>query len=167
MYNKKDTSLTKNSKTALLRAVLLFFVYSCTPNESIYTASKDIDPTRFDQSLHWQFVHLRVDVRDSLDLYIQTRHHVDYGYENIGLALHITQKNQTLLADTVDLRLTDDTGKWIGSGWGSLFDHTQRVGSVKIYPNDTVYVSIKPLMNDWQLKGLSALGFTLARREHQ
>lgn len=162
MYKTNDTSLTKNSKTALFRAVLLFFVCGCTPAESIYTASKDIDPAGFNQTLHWQFVIPRKDITDSLALSIQTRHHVDYPYQNIGLALHIIQNQQTLLTDTIDLHLADKSGKWLGSGWGSLFEHTQSIGNVKVNPNDTVYLSIEPLMNDWQIKGLSALGFTLS-----
>ncbi len=84
----------------------------------------------FDQTAqvngHWYKDNPRefnVTVSDSLatyNFYLNVRHSTDYRYSNLYLFLQTRFPNGHLTRDTLQLILADNTGKWLGKGWGSV-----------------------------------------------
>ncbi len=54
-------------------------------------------------------------------LQIAVRHTNDYPYRNLYVEVTIPEADGSLLRDTVDLRLSDVYGNWLGSGLGTSF----------------------------------------------
>ena len=57
-------------------------------------------------------------IPDSTRLVLAVRHTNDYEYANLWLAVSYRTREDSVVADTVDIKLADDFGKWYGSGIG-------------------------------------------------
>ena len=76
---------------------------------------------------NWDYadtLHFRVDtIRDSIShsgrFLVSVRHTHGYGYSNLWLELSTPLTDSTRRADTLNLRLADDYGRWLGSGMGT------------------------------------------------
>lgn len=55
------------------------------------------------------------------DLYIQIRNESRYPNSNLWLFIDVVSPDGHLQRDTLECQLADVNGKWLGSGWGSLY----------------------------------------------
>jgi len=67
-----------------------------------------------------------VDVTDTLmpcNVYVNVRNASDYPFSNLYMFLETRYPNGTYSKDTLECILADETGKWLGSGSGDIWDN--------------------------------------------
>lgn len=69
---------------------------------------------------------LETEISDTLsayNIYINLRHASGYPFSNIFLFVKTTSPDGSSVKDTLELTLADETGKWLGSGMGDIWDN--------------------------------------------
>ncbi len=161
MIKYNINNILTNSKTALYGAVLLLFFYSCIDSKIVFQASEDLDNKSFSSfdTLSWDFS-ISKEV-PQLDLYLQTRHQVNYPYGNLGLAIILSNDSTIYFSDTLNIKLTNKYDTWSGDGWGSLYQQEHLLTTLYL-PVDSCYnMKVNLLMNDWYIEGITSIGFAL------
>lgn len=65
-----------------------------------------------------------VDIKNAdmvYNLYLNIRNQSDYPNSNLWLFVDVISPSGIIQRDTVDCILADKTGRWLGSGWGSMY----------------------------------------------
>ena len=103
---------------------LSLLLISCNRN-TIYSKYEAIDEEK-----GWaknQQIKFEADIKEvnvPCDVFIHVRHSGSYPYRNLFLFLHTNYPDGKKATDTIECVLADETGKWLGSGLGDLWDHT-------------------------------------------
>lgn len=102
---------------------LLFLVLSsCDPNR-IYDTYSPIPKTGWDYEQRLSFEAGIADTSQLYNLYVNIRHTDDYAYSNLWIKIYTTYPSGKLLENRVNLPLADKSGKWLGSGLGSVISN--------------------------------------------
>jgi len=108
----------KNPKLILMFAVL-FFGISCDPN-MLYDQFEKTEGNTWSWEEKKSFT-VKMDNPDNYyNIYINIRHTKDYPKRNLYVFLTIDGPNEAHTADTIDIAIADDRGKWLGSGFGDI-----------------------------------------------
>ncbi|MDX9881267.1 MAG: gliding motility lipoprotein GldH [Prolixibacteraceae bacterium] len=100
------------------------------------------------------------------NLYINLRNKGNYPYSNIWLFLSIDSPDGTILPDTVEFTLADNSGRWTGSGLGDLFDNQFIYRSNVYFPQCGAYqFNIQQGMRDEMLEGIRDVGIRVEKRK--
>ncbi len=98
------------------------------------------------------------------NLYINIRNKGTYPYSNLYLFLSVGSPDDKILTDTVEFTLAEPSGKWKGSGIGSLHDNQILYKSGVFFPHSGKYkFMIKQGMRDNVLEGIRDIGFRLEK----
>jgi len=66
------------------------------------------------------------------NLYVNVRNSESYPYKNLWLFIHTKTPSGKVELDSLDCKLADDAGKWLGDGVGDIWDNKikfkQRIG---------------------------------------
>lgn len=57
------------------------------------------------------------------NVYVNLRVNADYKYSNIFMWVHTTNPDKKTDQRRIEIRLADESGKWLGSGLGDLYDY--------------------------------------------
>ena len=153
-----------------MKRFILFFLIigslvSCDRTR-IYESYGEIDANGWskDSVLVFNF-----DIKDTVqahNLYFNLRNKGSYPYSNVWLFLSIDSPDGTSVADTVEISLADNSGKWLGSGLGDLFDNQIIYRSNVYFPQRGKYqVNIQHGMRDEMLKGICDVGIRVEKRK--
>ena len=107
---RKLTSLTLCTTIILL----VLFLTSCDPNR-IYEENIDIPKAEWDKNNKLKF---EVDIADTINpcnLFINVRNTGSYQFSNIYMFIDITFPNGTVYRDTLEGKLADANGQWLGN----------------------------------------------------
>lgn len=114
-------------------------------------------------------VRMEFEIKDTLALhnfYLILRNGEEYSYSNIFVFVEMEFPNGKKAIDTVECVLADPSGKWYGSGSGSIYDNRILYKQSKRFPLAGRYrLEITQGMRDEELKGIYDVGFRLARPE--
>lgn len=110
----------------------------------------------------------RVPVTDSLPstlkVFAEVRNRTDYPYRDLHLCIrHNLQDSTTWRTDTVTITLADSTGRWKGKGWGSLYQSSVFMGTVRVAGAGEYTVEIVNGMKDEKLKGVNDVGIRIEK----
>lgn len=116
------------------------------------------------------YAHFDVHVTDSIrryDLEVTSRNNSQYPFSNLWLFVDIRTPKDSLLRDTVDLRLADMYGKWLGTGISS-YTVTKSFRTNYCFPNTGRYhFTIRQGMRENPLTGVSDVGLTISKATEQ
>lgn len=145
-------------KQSLIIIAFIVFLVACDSNR-VYESYKAISQSGWHKDSVKQFNFTIEDTLQSHNLYINLRNKGNYPNSNIWLFLSINSPNGTNLTDTVEFTLADNTGKWMGSGIGDLFDNQFKYRSNVFFPNSGKYsFNIQHGMRSEYLKGIRDVG---------
>lgn len=107
--------------------VFLFLVvfsifYSCDHNQ-VYERNIEIN------NLAWHkdsVIRFQVDIKDTINphnIYVNVRNSSRYQMQNLFLFINTSSPNGFVLKDTFECHLADERGKWVGNGWGDIYDN--------------------------------------------
>lgn len=153
----------KGAKNILVGLVVLFSL-GCSNNyifeQTIPFADKSWP---FDQKIEF-----KVNITDTIatyDCFIDLRHLNEYPYQNFWVFMETTAPDNQLYKDTLELKLSDPYGKWLGkTASGNLIAHHVLFQRNLALKKSGIYTfSFNNGMRDGDLKYLSDLGLSLKK----
>ena len=131
------------NKTSLLKSLILLFIaslYTACDEQTVYHSFQSL-PTEGWQRNDTLF--FNVSVADSATLY--------------------NPEVPNIKRDTLELRLADNAGIWLGDGWGGLYQSTLPAGFIRIGKAGEYRFKIIHLLPDEVLPGINDVGIKLKR----
>jgi gliding motility-associated lipoprotein GldH len=146
----------------LLLSSALFF--SCE-DSNIYYHSEVIPLSGWDrnQTLYFQDS-LRAKAPEKLHFEIDLRHTNLYPYQNLWLYIRTKCSDGTSRLDSINWTLSEPNGRWIGSGWGSLYSLSHRLPDILIKKNTGsrwFIIEIQHGLRNKTLTGIEDIGVRL------
>ncbi|MCG8582305.1 MAG: gliding motility lipoprotein GldH [Bacteroidales bacterium] len=111
----------------------------------------------------------KVDIQTSEQPYnvlLNVRNYSNYPNSNLWLFIDVISPSGKAIQDKVDCVLADETGRWLGSGWGNLY-HVQipyQIG-VKFAETGQYTFRIVQGMRDEDIKGIHNIGLRIEEAE--
>lgn len=103
-----------------------------------------------------------IPVNDSLiilQLSAGVRNDNNYPYQDLYLFVsHNLEDSTKWQTDTLKFTLSDKEGKWIGTGWGNLYQSTQPIKSAIVRHPGNYSIRVTHGMKDETLSGISDIG---------
>lgn len=159
-------SLLKH-KTFLRKSLILLFAASfcmACDEQTVYHSFQSL-PTEGWQRKDTLF--FNVMVPDSVTLYnvsVEVRNRNNYPYQNLPLLIYYdSPEAQNIKRDTLELRLADSAGIWLGDGWGGLYQSTLSAGLIRIGKAGEYRFKVIHLLPDEVLPGVNDIGIKLKR----
>lgn len=119
---------------------------------------------------NWQSVEkarFDVQITDTLSTYnffLNVRNSVDYSFSNLYLFIRTTNPAGKKAQDTIECQLADYTGKWLGSGSGSLkFNRFLIQKGVSFRKKGHYTFEIEQAMRVKELKGIMDIGIRIEK----
>lgn len=107
----------------------------------------------------------RIPVTDTIQGYtimINVRNDGAYAFNNLFLFVTMQAPTGLALKDTIECSLADESGKWTGSGWGSLWNSTFIFRENIRFPYTGIYTfKIIQAMRTEELLGITDVGVTV------
>ena len=172
--DRKETQIKRNRKIMknLLRNSLfcllgICLMAACNEN-TVYHSYQSLPDEGWGKSDTLSFL---IPVTDSipptLRLFAEVRNRTDYPYHNLYLFISQNLQDSTVWrTDTITINLADSTGRWIGNGWGSIYQSAVFIKSVRpLYPANYTF-KIMNGMKDEKLSGINDIGIRIERQEN-
>lgn len=109
-------------KATLLFCVSLISLTACD-NNVVFEKNVKLDNNRWAIN---NVIRLEVEIKDTIspmNLYINLRNAGGYQFSNLFIFLNTITPENNRSRDTLELRLADETGKWLGDGMGDIWDN--------------------------------------------
>lgn len=111
-------------RNSILAAILLAVVFISCDQNVVFDQYVTIPDGGWSKDSMAVF---KVDIQSietTYDIYINIRNRSEYPNSNLWLFIDVTSPSGKIIKQKVDCILADDTGRWLGSGWGDLFHVT-------------------------------------------
>lgn len=152
-------------KNLCLAAILFSALFISCQKGTIYDHSERIPSSGWSQYESLCFYDSLPDnAPESFKIRLNLRHNPNYPYKNLRLYVRTTLPNNVIRLDTVDWKLCNNEGKWLGSGWGSLYSLEYNLPDLKIKKHGKfrwVRFDISQAMKDNNLRGIEDIGVRL------
>lgn len=165
--NQPEMKNQPKNKTSLLKSLILLFIaslYTACDEQTVYHSFQSL-PTEGWQRNDTLF--FNVSVADSATLYnvsVEVRNRNNYPYQNLPLLIYYDSPEiPNIKRDTLELRLADNAGIWLGDGWGGLYQSTLPAGFIRIGKAGEYRFKIIHLLPDEVLPGINDVGIKLKR----
>lgn len=148
--------------TLLLVAVLTFA--SCRNSRDVYNEYIALP------NVGWNVDSLAVfhpemdNLGEHYDVWLQLRNQSFYAYSNLWLFVDIIAPDGKSVRDTIDCQLAMPDGKWIGSGWGSLYSlQIPLMRNVSFNQTGTYTYKFCQAMREQDLEGIHSIGLRIEK----
>lgn len=101
---------------------------------------------------------------ETLQFEVNLRHSNLYPYQNVWLYIQTRCSDGTTRVDSVDWKLSEPNGRWLGAGWGSLYTVSYKLPDLKIKKTvEKRWFSIKIQhgLRDENVQGIENIGIRL------
>jgi len=102
---------------------------------------------------------------EKLHFEINLRHSNTYPYQNIWLYIQTKCSDGTTRMDSVDWKISEPNGRWLGTGWGSLYTISCQLPDLVIRKNNLekrwFNIEIQHGLRDDYIKGVENIGVRL------
>jgi len=101
---------------------------------------------------------------ENLHYAIELRHSNIYPYQNIWLYIQTKCSDGTTRMDSIDCKLSEPNGRWLGTGWGSLYNISFQLPDLKIKKTSKkrwFSIQIQHGLRDETIKGIENIGVRL------
>jgi gliding motility-associated lipoprotein GldH len=103
--------------------VLVLVIFAACDRERVYEENRNVEgnawyyknPVPFDVQI--------TDTTKFYNVYANLRVSSDYRYSNIFMWVHVTNPEKQEDKRRIEIRLADETGKWLGAGLGDIYDY--------------------------------------------
>lgn len=124
--------------TRVFLIILLIFLNSCS-NNTVFSEYKAVENNQWQKDSVLSF---DVDIKETLDqyaIYLNLRNDKDYEFNNIFLIVDIDYPNNTKTTDTLEYKMTDDKGVFLGTGFTDIKENKLELKERIIFPVKGVY----------------------------
>ncbi len=105
--------------TFLVIGVLLISVSACDKS-MVYDEFRHISDNSWEWNEKPEFIFDAPDTTSLYDLLISVRHTIEYPLSNLYMFVHVTGPGGREMTDTINFRLADKSGEWLGRGLGNI-----------------------------------------------
>lgn len=149
----------------LIFGALILFALSACHSTSEYESYHTLESKGWHNDSVLVFPVALNDNQAAHNLYLNIRNQGDYEFSNIWLFINIESPDGSVLKDTVEFKLADETGRWTGTGIGDLFDNQFLYKENIHFPVAGEYkFSIEQGMRAKRLKGIRDIGIRIIKR---
>lgn len=160
------TILKRNSFSIFLLS--LFFMFSC--NDKIdFNQYKSIDTKGWEANKKVPF---EFNVKDTIlpkNLFINIRNNSEYEFSNLYVITELIFPNETIVVDTLQYEMADETGKFLGVGFTEIKENKLFYKEKKAFPTSGKYIfNVRHAMRKNGvidpiefLKGIQDIGFSI------
>ncbi len=105
-------------------------------------------------------------IPETFRVFAEVRNRCDYPYRDLILYVRENAQDSTIWeTDTIHIYLADTTGRWLGKGWGSIYQSSTFIKSIKpIHPRGFT-IKVVNGMKDGALKGLNDIGIRIEKNK--
>ena len=162
-------TIQKNSFFLIIIAVF-FLMISCD-DKSQFNQYKAIENASWEANKKIVF---EFDVRDTIlpkNLFINIRNNNEYKFSNLYLITELNFPNETIVVDTLQYEMTDNSGNFLGDGFTEIKDNKLFYKEKKAFPVSGKYtLSVRQAMRKNGevnpmpfLEGISDVGFSIEK----
>lgn len=94
---------------------------------------------------------------------LNIRHDTRFKYQDLWLYVwYASPLSDTLLCDTVKVPVAAPDGRWLGKGWGSLYQVSVPLKNpLSVIAGDSARLGVRPIVKENYLEGITEVGFSL------
>jgi len=137
--------------------------YSCDPNR-LSDQNFEIENESWSKD---QAITFDLQIEDTTlhyNIYVNIRNSSEYAYSNIYLFIEMTSPTNKFFKDTVEFKLADPSGKWIGSGIGNIWQNQiPLLQKVKLLEPGTYQIKIYQGMREDVLNAITDVGIRVEK----
>lgn len=168
MLNQNQAMTKYRNKFFSATIVIVALLFAACNNRDVYNSYISMPDNGWNSDSLAVF---RADIdNDELpyNLWIQVRNESNYQYANLWLFVNIVSPNGTVSTDTLECVLAEPNGKWLGSGWGSLYtiQCPYRMGA-KFASTGQYTFRIQHGMRQSGIEGIKSIGLRIETAEKQ
>jgi len=148
----------------ILTLVVILFVTSCQ-KKSAYQNAETIPDSKWAMG---QIISFRDSLTENdpekLHFEINLRHTNIYPYQNIWLYIQTKCSDGSTRMDSIDWKISEPNGRWLGTGWGSLYNIAYQLPDLEIKKNNQkrwFNIEIQHGLRDEYIKGVENVGVRL------
>ena len=146
----------------LLSALVITFV-SCD-SQRFYEENQRIEKGIWDSHNKVRFVVAINDTVSAYDFFLNIRNDADYPFSNLYFFIKTILPDGRIARDTVECRLADDFGKWLGSGMGSIkFNRFFFQQGVHLHQKGNYIFEFEQAMRVNELRGIRDVGLRIEK----
>jgi len=152
-------------KSWILPALVLLLMTSCTSSDFF----NEYKSTGSEGWYRDSVLYFEVNIQDTVspfDMHLRLRHIGLYPYQNLWMKVELINPDSLLVArDTLELILSDHTGKWLGAGSGPVFQFDEPYRLQTVFGRSGNYTfKLSHCMNDSLLKGVTHAGLRISNQ---
>jgi gliding motility-associated lipoprotein GldH len=153
----------KNQLNKLLLGLALLLLASCN-HDTVYNQSKTLPEGGWHKDSAAVFNVPITDVNTPYRLIINVRNRGDYKTQNLWLFVSYQRPDKSIKKDTVECYLANNDGRWLGSGFGSMYEMPVLfVPKIKFTKPGNYKFSIAHGMRDISLVGINDIGLEVIK----
>jgi len=162
LINKKGTTNLRQIRLGVFTLLIVAVCFASCNKQPVFNEFKLISPNGWlaDSSCVFQ-----LNIEDSVtlfDLTVNVRHTGAYPYQNLWLFVEQLSPDSLITRDTLSCTLSDFTGKWLGTGTGSVYLFSVPLKTKDRFKKTGMYqYTIVHGMRDENLNGIQAIGVKL------
>ncbi|MDR2125897.1 MAG: gliding motility lipoprotein GldH [Prevotellaceae bacterium] len=152
------------NKLIIAASVIILFT-SCADN-SIYRQSRPIANAGWHKDSAMRFIAPVADTVSEFEIYLHVRNTNDYPFQNLYLFIETTSPRGISVADTVNLLIADDYGRWTGKSISRIWENGfPYLTGIKFANSGNYIFNIRQGMRRDILNGISDVGIEIKYRE--
>lgn len=140
--------------------IVFAFLTSCNEGE-VYYRFQPVKNSHWNKQTAFDFLFdsFSVDSNEQYDVTLEIINNNQYPYQNIWLFVQQNITDTAFITDTIEIRLADSHGKWIGKGTAGLYQlSVPYKTSVALDSTRAYLIRIRQGMKDNSLKGIEKVG---------
>lgn len=144
---------------------LMICLGACAPKHSSYSTFKTIPADGWNKTLVLKFTPMFADSAKLYDVSLAIRHTNNYEFSNLNLVVDIIGNGGNISRKTVDFKVADSYGNWLGSGFGSLYQ-CSNVIATGVRPDQMKSIVVWQAMSGHQVvRNVADVGVTVSPSE--
>ncbi|MFY0604011.1 MAG: gliding motility lipoprotein GldH [Flavobacteriaceae bacterium] len=160
-------------KNKLFLMLLFVGIISCDSNNRVFDEYKKLDNNSWDIKIPVEFDFSITDTISKNNLFLNLRNNNNYLYSNLYLITHLNFPNGRKIVDTLQYKMTDNEGNFLGTGFteikeNKLFYKEQKAFPVSGQYNLKVWHAMRKngeIESIKNLEGISDFGFRIEKIE--
>lgn len=154
------------SNKFFLVIILMLFFSSCGEREPYYQFKelKNGD-WAIDETLLFEVDSTNIMLNTPYDISIELTNNMDYPYRNLWIEMAFDTGDSIKDEKKLEFVLADEYARWIGDGFGSLFQSSHVVQKGYIFKDSVnLKINIRHIMKDLNLHGIEKIGVKIKKQ---
>jgi len=161
----KNSGVNKIISGVLIIVVVVIFG-ACNKNNAIFEKTYNIIGEKWYHDSLLVFDFEITDTVSPYDILFHIRNTGDYRFQNLLMYINFQVPDNKVINDTVNCILAEKKGKWIGSGWGSIWSRSIIYKRRILFPRQGEYrIVMEHAMRTEELKAITDIGIKIVKSD--